>query len=138
MLADAVRTEYVRIPLGGTRPGTDQPVVAFGAAAGYVHAATGFSVASSMRAAPRVAAAIGRGAGSRLRPAPFDPAPIAEAVWPAAMRRTRVLHDYGLEVLLDSTTTRSGRSSTHSSSCRPSEWRGYLRIDAPPAEVSRA
>ena len=34
LLADAVRTEYVRIPLGGSLPDAAQPVVAFGAAAG--------------------------------------------------------------------------------------------------------
>ena len=50
LLAESLRTEYVRIPMGGPRPVADQPVVAFGAAAGYVHPATGFSIASSIRA----------------------------------------------------------------------------------------
>ena len=41
----------------------DSRVVAFGAAAGLTHPATGFSVAASLRAAPRVAAAIAEGPG---------------------------------------------------------------------------
>lgn len=96
LLADAVRTEYVRIPMGGSRPVLDQPVVAFGAAAGFVHAATGFSVASSLRAAPRVAAAI----ASCLEDHTVDSRVVAEAVWPTPFRRSRVLHDYGLDLLL--------------------------------------
>jgi len=54
----ALRTETVTIPMGGPIPTGREPVVRFGAAAGYVHPATGYSVAASLRAAPRVAAAI--------------------------------------------------------------------------------
>ncbi len=100
LLADAVRTEYVRIPMGGPRPVADQPVVAFGAAAGYVHPATGFSIASSIRASARVADAIAGALASGPASGAVDPAPIAEAVWPSASRRTRQLHEYGLKTLL--------------------------------------
>ncbi len=134
VLADAVRTEYVRIPLGGSRPGPEQPVVAFGAAAGYVHAATGFSVAASIRAAPRVAQAIadvligGEGVA--------ETAPIAEAVWPSAMRRTRVLHDYGLEVLLDLDDDDVRAFFDAFFELPSAAWSAYLRVDTPPREVS--
>lgn len=134
VLADAIRTEYVRIPLGGSRPGPDQPIVAFGAAAGYVHAATGYSVAASIRAAPSVATAI---AGALAAgPGVPDHRPIADAVWSVAMRRTRVLHDYGLEVLLglDDDEVRAFFDAffdleTH-------DWTAYLRVDSPPQQVS--
>jgi lycopene beta-cyclase len=134
VLADAVRTEYVRIPLGGSRPGPEQPFVAFGAAAGYVHAATGFSVAASMRAAPRVAAAIGRALESTS--AAVDPTPIAEAVWPAPMRRTRVLHDYGLEVLLDLDDDEVRAFFDAFFELSIADWSAYLRVDTPPGEIS--
>ena len=134
VLADAVRTEYVRIPLGGSRPGPEQPVVAFGAAAGYVHAATGFSVAASIRAAPRVAHAIGSvlvdGRGVA------DTAPIAEAVWPSAMRRTRVLHDYGLEVLLDLDDDHVRAFFDAFFDLPLADWSAYLRVDTSPRDVS--
>jgi lycopene beta-cyclase len=134
LLADAVRTEYVRIPLGGQRPGLDQPVVAFGAAAGYVHAATGFSVAASIRAAPRVAEAIADAlaSGSGV----VDPGPIGEAVWPVALRRTRVLHDYGLEVLLDLDDDDVRAFFDAFFDLPTKDWVSYLRVDSPPGQIS--
>jgi lycopene beta-cyclase len=134
VLADAIRTEYVRIPLGGSRPGPDQPIVAFGAAAGYVHAATGFSVAASIRAAPRVAAAIGQAVAAGVGVA--DPAPIADAVWPASMRRTRVLHDFGLEVLLDLDDDEVRAFFDAFFELPTKDWSAYLRVDTPPRAIS--
>ena len=134
VLADAVRTEYVRIPLGGSRPGPEQPIIAFGAAAGYVHAATGFSVAASIRAAPRVAAAIDRALATSSGVA--DPAPIAETVWPSQMRRTRVLHDYGLEVLLDLDDDDVRAFFDAFFDLPIDDWTAYLRVDSSPGEVS--
>jgi lycopene beta-cyclase len=132
LLADAVRTEYVRIPMGGAHPDADQPVVAFGAAAGYVHAATGFSVASSLRAAGRVADAI----ASTLASTAPDPSIVAEAVWPVALRRSRLMHDYGLELLLrlDDDAIREFFGAFFA--LPQAQWSGYLRIDTPPAEVA--
>jgi lycopene beta-cyclase len=134
VLADAVRTEYVRIPLGGSRPAADQPVVAFGAAAGYVHAATGFSVAASIRAAPRVADAIT--AALSGPPGVADPTIVADAVWPTALRRTRVLHDFGLEVLLDLDEDEVRGFFDAFFDLPPADWSAYLRIDTSPTEVS--
>ena len=134
VLADAVRTEYVRIPLGGSRPGSEQPIVAFGAAAGYVHAATGFSVAASIRATPRVAAAIAAALTGVTDV--VSSAPIAEAVWPAGMRRTRVLHDYGLEVLLDLDDDEVRAFFDSFFELPVDDWAAYLRVDTPPREVS--
>ena len=134
VLADSVRTEYVRIALGGSRPALDAPVVAFGAAAGYVHSATGFSVASSLRAAPRVASAI---VAALQSTAPVgDASVVAEAVWPAEFRRSRVLHDYGLELLLrlDDEEVRLFFGAFFA--LPVDQWRGYMRIDTPPSEVA--
>ena len=134
VLADSVRTEYVRIPLGGSRPGLDEPVVAFGAAAGYVHAATGFSVASSLRAAPRVASSVVAALESTASVA--DSSVVAEAIWPAPLRRSRVLHDYGLELLLrlDDDEVRAFFGAFFALPIE--QWRGYMRIDTPPSEVA--
>ncbi|PSL51092.1 lycopene cyclase (CrtL-type) [Saccharothrix carnea] len=72
--------ERVRIPLDG-RPRDG----AFGAAAGWVHPATGYSVAAALRRAPVVADAIMNGRGVRRS---------------AAERAVRVLRSRGLEALL--------------------------------------
>lgn len=128
--------ERVRIPMGVAAPRSVPPVVAFGAAAGYVHPATGYSLAPSLRAAPRVAAAVHdaveRGhTGSRLMSDTW------RAVWPAPMRRTRALHLVGLHALLglDGDGTRSFFDAFFD---LPVErWRDYLRVDAPPGAVAR-
>jgi lycopene beta-cyclase len=134
LLADAIRTEYVRIPLGGPLPDPASAVVAFGAAAGYVHAATGYSVAASIRAAPRVADAVA--AALADGPGAVDVRPLAEAVWPRSLRRTRVLHDYGLEVLLDLDDDGVRAFFDTFFELRPRDWTSYLRVDTPPAQVS--
>lgn len=116
--------ERVRIPMNGVIPPRDQRVVAFGAAAGYIHPATGYSVAASLRAAPRVAAAI---AGRR---------DVWEAVWPLPHRRARALHDYGAATLL--------RFGTHDVQAffdaffdLPTDrWQNYLRVDTTPGAVA--
>jgi lycopene beta-cyclase len=137
LLAEAVRTEYVRIPMGGPRPVAAQPVVAFGAAAGYVHPATGFSIASSLRAAARVADAIAGALASGSGRSFVDTSPIAEAVWPTALRRTRQLHEYGLETLLrlDDEGVRQFFGAFFD--LPADEWSEYLHIDAEPASVAR-
>lgn len=130
----ALRTDLVTIPMGGPLPSRRGPVPAFGAAAGYVHPATGYSVAASLRAAPRVAAALASAAreGDRV-----DPAPVWDAVWPAQLRRTRRLHDYGLEVLLR--LDQDGLADFFDAffDLPVDVWAPYLRIDATPREVSR-
>ena len=134
VLAGALRTEYVRIPLGGSGPTSDRPIVAFGAAAGYVHAATGFSVAASIRAAPRVATALAAAlsSGSGV----IDSQPVAEAVWPTQLRRTRVLHDFGLDVLLDLDDDDVRAFFDAFFELSTDDWSAYLRVDTPPKDVS--
>jgi lycopene beta-cyclase len=118
--------ERVVIQMGGPLPDRHQTVAAFGAAAGYVHPATGFSLAASLRAAERVASSIVGGAD------PWD------ALWPAPRRRTRRLHDFGLEVLLalDAASLRSFFDEFFD--LPVDTWREYLRVDADPADVARA
>jgi lycopene beta-cyclase len=135
LLAAAVRTEYVRIPMGGPRPHRQQPVVAFGAAAGYVNPATGFSVASSLRAATRVADAAGEALDSTPNRRSVDPGQVADAVWPVAMRRTRVLHDYGLEMLLGLDAHGVREFFGDFFELPLARWSTYLRVDSSPAEI---
>ena len=133
VLAAARRTEYVRIPMGGAVPGRGPRTVAFGAAAGYVHPATGFSVAASLRAAPRVATAIAEALGTVA-----DVDRVADAVWPAPMRRTRSLHDFGLAALLRLDDDEVRQFFGTFFDLPVDRWAAYLRIDAPPGEVAGA
>lgn len=93
--------ERVRFPVDDPPPrarGTASPaVVPFGAAAGMVHPATGFSVAASLRLAPWMASALAAGLGS-------DPAQARRAawaiLWPHGGAAAHELRRRGLEALL--------------------------------------
>jgi lycopene beta-cyclase len=130
----AGRTELVAIPLGGHLPSRTGPVPSFGAAAGYTHPTTGFSVAASLRAAPRVADAITAACRSAGRP---RAAAVWDAVWPAPARRTRRLHDYGLRVILRLDQEDLATFFDEFFSLPRAQWADYLRIDASPRAVSR-
>lgn len=129
--------EDVRIAMGGRLPSRSATVVGFGAAAGYVHPVTGYSVAASLRAAPRVASAITTAIGSGARGSALA-ARAWEAVWPRDLIRTRVLHDHGLSVLsrLDGEDLRAFFQRFFD--LPQSAWSAYLRIDSPSRDVAGA
>jgi lycopene beta-cyclase len=137
MLDRAVRTEYVRSPMGASRPRRDQAVVAFGAAAGYVNPTSGYSVVHSMQMAPVVAEAIADSLGSRPASDVADSLIVWNAVWPVGQRRTRLLHDYGLDMLskLDGAAVREFFGAFFELPLPT--WSAYMRADASPTEVSR-
>jgi lycopene beta-cyclase len=127
--------ETVSIPMGGRLPQRSTTVVGFGAAAGFIHPVTGYSVAASLRAAPRVAATVARSIGDGLR----GPA-LVEAtwrgVWPADLLRTRALHDYGLAALQRLDAARIGEFFDVFFSRPQADWADYLRIDTPANRIA--
>jgi flavin-dependent dehydrogenase len=92
--------EHVLFPMDLALPVVGQRTLAIGAAGAIVHPATGYSVAASLRLAPRLA--------ESLREAFENPSANAQdivdagwrAVWPLDRRRARNLESYGLERLL--------------------------------------
>lgn len=133
----AHRVERVNIPMGAPLPVLTTRVVGFGVAAGYTHPVTGYSVAASLRATPRMADAIrqnlaqARG-GSELSLA------VWAAVWPAAYVRTRGWHQMGLSVLQSLPPESIGEFFDAFFGLPPEQWAAYLRIDSEPAVVRRA
>jgi lycopene beta-cyclase len=88
--------ERVRIPLD-LPVRTGRHAVPFGVAAGLVHPATGYSLATSLRLAPAVAAAVAehlrrRGPGAAARAA-------RQEIWPPAARTVHALRRHGLRAL---------------------------------------
>jgi lycopene beta-cyclase len=131
-VAGALRHEVVSIPMGLPLPSRPQPVVAFGAAASYIHPATGYSLTAALRAAPRVAAAIAAAPAG----AAIDPRPVWEAVWPAEQRRVRALHDYGLAALLRMRPPGVREFFDAFFDLPVARWAPYLRVDATVDEVT--
>jgi lycopene beta-cyclase len=79
--------ELVRFPLDPPRP--NGPVVTFGARAGLVHPATGYSIATALTLAPEVA-----------RAAAETPAAVRRTVWSNRAKMTHALRRRGLSALL--------------------------------------
>jgi len=130
-----LREEHVRIPMGGPIP-RPQPVAAIGAAAGLVHPATGYSVAASLRAAPRLAAAVRRAIDGGATPDGVAAAAWA-AVWPARRRQARRLEEVGLSRLLTMDGDQA-RSFFDAFFALPVDrWAPYLSGDAPVTAVAR-
>jgi lycopene beta-cyclase len=132
----AVHVEHVHIPVGVPVPRPTGAVVPFGAAAGYVHPATGYSVAASLRAAPRVADAISAGLTQGLSPDGLA-ALVWAAVWPSEQRRTRALQDFGLAALLRLDAPDTATFFDAFFDCPVEDWAPYMRVDAEPADVMR-
>lgn len=83
--------EHCYIPMGALPPAAEGAVIPIGAAAGWVHPASGYLLGHGLgwaRAAGRIA---GQGASA---------ADVWNAVWPADRRRMWALYRFGLDVLL--------------------------------------
>jgi lycopene beta-cyclase len=132
----ATHVEHVHIPVGVPVPRPTGAVVPFGAAAGYVHPATGYSVSASLRAAPRIADTISAGLTQGLSPDALA-ALVWAAVWPSAQRRTRALQDFGLAALLRLDAADTARFFDAFFDSPVEDWAPYMRVDAAPGEVMR-
>lgn len=132
----ADHVEHVVIPMWPGVPARSQLTVGFGAAGGYVHPATGYSVTASLQAAPRVAnamaAALGLDTGSASRTSA-----VWDAVWPADARRARALHDFGQAALLHLSTDDVQAFFDAFFDVPTDWWSAYLRVDTTPKDVAR-
>lgn len=128
--------ERCRIPMGMPLPTGE--VAAFGAAAGFIHPATGYSLATSLRlaapAADAIAAALGKGGDSRVTAI----AALHEACWPADRARAWAFYRFGMEALLrmDLGSVREFFDTFFRHS--PEVWRAWLAGDLPPADIASA
>jgi lycopene beta-cyclase len=120
------RVERVRIPMGGPLSVTGERPFAFGAAAGMIHPATGYSVTASLRAAPRVARALTQG---------VDP---WNTIWSRPARITRRMHQYGAEVLLGMSQSDIAEFFDVFFELPSARWQAYLRVDSSPRELAGA
>jgi lycopene beta-cyclase len=90
---ELVAQERCLFPMGVALP-ANQRIVAFGASAGMVHPATGYSVGRSLRAAQAVAMAL----DPSLDPEAAS-AKLWSAVWTPSTRRSRSLHMMGARII---------------------------------------
>jgi lycopene beta-cyclase len=126
-LRPAGASERVAIPLDAP-PRAAGPGTPLGAAAGLVHPATGYSVASSLRLGPRVAAALADGGVPAAR----------RAVRAARARTTAGLLGLGLEVLLPLDTAATDAFFAAFFTLPERSWAAYLDVGSSPAAVAAA
>ena len=93
-----IEEEASWIPLGGTPPVAPQRTLAYGAAAGLVHPASGYSIVNSMRRAPRFAEAV----VDELRSGGPLAASLAgwDVLWGDEPRRQVGFYQFGMELLM--------------------------------------
>ena len=123
--------ERCRIPLDAGLPAEPEGVVAIGGAAAQVHPATGYQLTRGLQTAQRLAEAL---------PLDGDSATLTRvargAVWSMGARANRLLHLYGLDVVLglDADATRSFFQSFFSTG--EAGWRTMLDADASPLSTA--
>ncbi|MGY1694262.1 lycopene cyclase family protein [Geodermatophilus sp. SYSU D00814] len=124
-LRPAGAAERVAIPLDGAPRGAGT-ATRLGAAAGLVHPATGYSVASSLRLGPQVAAALAAGR---------DPHAVVRAARP---RTSAALLALGREVLLPLDAAATDAFFAAFFTLPERAWRAYLDVGSPSPAVAAA
>lgn len=125
-VTEVLDEERCVISMGGALPAGPQRVVPFGAAAGMVHPATGYSLNRVLALAPTLAETITRA----LRAQPQDPTVAADlawqVVWPDERRRTWALFRFGMQVLLELDRSQTQDFFSAFFAIRPETWAPYL------------
>ena len=127
--------ERCRIPMGMPLP--TGSVAAFGSAAGFIHPATGYSLATSLRLADPAAHAIAGALDGSARA--IDPtAALHAACWPEDRVRAWALHRFGMEALvrMDLSSVRAFFDAFFHHP--PAVWSGWLAGTLPPAGIATA
>jgi lycopene beta-cyclase len=131
-----LHVERCLFPMNPPLPDLRQSVVGYGAAAGMVHPASGYSVGASLRRAPQVAAAVAAALG-RTAGHPRVVAEAAwEALWPAERQRKHQLYLFGLASLLGCNTAQLQGFFQIFYRLPQQQWAGYLADTLPPSGVA--
>lgn len=126
---EILEVERCHIPMGTALPLMHQQTLGFGAAAGYVHPATGYQFARTMRAAPHVASALTRALESDHNAAK-NARMVWDVIWPADQRRARNLLCFGMETLLTLDALKTSQFFEHFFSLGMQDWSAYLGGEA--------
>jgi lycopene beta-cyclase len=134
-LSDVEEVETVAIPMGLRVP-LPQRVVAVGASGGGIHPATGYSLTTSLHAAPLLAQGIVDALQRRATPTAVSEAAWA-SMWPDSRRRARALQEYGLDVMLGMDRGGLQRFFDQFFTLSQDAQRAYLGPAAAGAEIAR-
>ena len=135
VVKERIEEERCQIPMGTALPKRQQQTLAFGAAAGYVHPATGYQLARTLRIGPAVAEVIADGIGRRQ-----STRLIAErgheVMWPPSMRRAHRMLCVGMETLLGLDGPEMSQFFERFFSLPKQDWRAYMSGEATPGRLA--
>lgn len=136
-VATAEHVERVLFPMNPALPALDQPILAYGAAAGMVHPASGYQVGAALRRADAAARAL----AAALRNPTADSLTVAragwQALWPAAELRKRDLYLFGLNNVLRMSDAQIKAFFAAFFALPDAQWSGYLSNTLSTAELLR-
>ncbi|MEM6790799.1 MAG: lycopene cyclase family protein [Myxococcota bacterium] len=134
---DVAETERVCFPMDAPLPDLNQRVIGFGAAAGFVHPATGYSFGHSVRQAPPVAATIAHHLAADATPAKVARAAY-RTMWPGPRTRARALYLYGARLVARFDAATQAQFFRTFFGLPRSRWSAYLAGDTPAGDVAAA
>lgn len=129
-----IEIERCVIPMGGPLPIADQRSLAFGAAAGMVHPATGYMLTNVLRRRARVATAIAEQLRAWVGPGRPSRA-IWRAIWPDDEVRAWRLYGFGMEVLAELDRAGVDRFFAEFFEQPQARWRGFVSASASTSEL---
>ena len=135
---EILEVERCLIPMGGEPPSLLEgvaPIIAFGAAAGFVHPATGYSLAHTLRTGAPLADLLAEALKRELPPDAIARAALG-LMWPASARRARALYALGQEAVLEMNTARLTTFFETFFALPDADWRGYMAATLPPAQLA--
>lgn len=117
--------EWSYIPTGGPLPVASQGITAFGAAANFVHPATGYSIVRTLNEAPRMAIAV-QSALEKHNNALDASEYIWESLWSMEKRRQASFHIFGMELLCQLDLLSTSDFFTTFFGLPRNQWEGFL------------
>jgi lycopene cyclase-like protein len=128
--------EYCWIEMGGGVPLSQQRQLAFGAAAGMVHPATGYLISRVLKTAPIFADAISDSLNTGVSDAERER--LWHALWPTDLRRSWSLYQFGMDILCR-LNHRDISSFFHTFfQLEPKLWQGFMSASLPASTIARA
>ena len=128
--------EHCWIEMGGGVPLRRQRHLAFGAAAGMVHPATGYLISRMLGTAPKFAEAIAQGIESGITDAVRKS--LWYSLWPTDMRRTWSLYQFGMDILCRLSHEQMSSFFHAFFQLEPHLWQGFMSASMSTSAVARA
>lgn len=125
-VTETAHLERVRFPMNPPLPDLAGRTVGFGGAAGMVHPASGYMVASVLGRAPDLALAVAGALGGPEASGQRAAEAAWAALWPRERRRARELYLFGLESLMRLDSAQLQAFFTAFFRLPPRLWQGYL------------